>query len=92
MKHQILDIETAAALAGVSRQSVYAAIARKALPRRYSQGTLVVREADLIEWRAAKTKRGRPKGRKQSNESKAKIAEAQKKRWATRKSSPARGT
>jgi predicted DNA-binding transcriptional regulator AlpA len=85
MKHVLLDIETAASRVGLSPQSVYAAISRQSLPRRYSRGHLVVRETELLAWHAAKSKGGRPKGRQQSSAAKAKISQGQKKRWDERK-------
>ena len=85
MKHILLDIPAAAERVGVTAKAIYAAIARQSLPRRYSQGSLVVREAELLAWQSAKSRGGRPPGRKMSEEAKRKISEANKKRWAKRK-------
>lgn len=85
MKHILLDIPSAAGRAGVTTKAIYAAIARQSLPRRYSQGNLVVRETELLAWRSSKSRGGRPQGQKMSEEAKRKISEANKKRWAKRK-------
>ena len=86
MKHTLLTVSQAAKLRGVSRAAVYLAIAQKRLRHSHTLGHLVVREADVIAWGGvAGAKRGRPKGNPLSPEHKARIAEAQKKRWAKRK-------
>ena len=89
MKHTLLDIPTAAARIGITTKAVYAAIIRQSLPRRYSRGNLVVREAELLAWHSSKSKGGRPKGLKMSDEAKRRISEANRKRWASRKAEKA---
>ena len=90
VKPTVLTVEEAATCRGVSRTMIYAAIARRKLPRRYQRGHLVVREADLLAWEAGMSRGGYPKGKKQSAEAKARIAQAQKQRWARRQQSEAR--
>ncbi len=90
MKHKLLTVGEAARLKGVSRTAIYAAIVRKRLPRRYSRGSLVVREADVLAWESLRKKSGRPKGQSMSDEHKARISEAQKRRWAQRKQNTAK--
>lgn len=86
MKHTMLTVSQAAQLRGVSRAAVYLAIAQKRLRHSRLLGHLVVREADVKAWElAAGKKRGRPPGKSLSDEHKARIAAAQKKRWAKRK-------
>ncbi len=85
MTHVLLTIQQAAQHKGVSTATIYSAIARKRLPRRYSRGNLVVREADLLVWEAEKKPGGRPKGQAVSDEHKARISAAQKKRWAEKR-------
>jgi predicted DNA-binding transcriptional regulator AlpA len=85
MKQTLLTVQQAAELKGVSAKAIYAAIAAKRLPRRYRQGSLVVREADILAWESLKKKGGRPKGRPMTPEQKARISAAQKERWAKRK-------
>lgn len=85
MKHTLLDITTAAERIGITTKAVYAAIGRQSLPRRYSRGNLIVREAELLAWHTAKPKVGRPKGLKMSAEAKQRISAANRKRWASRK-------
>jgi excisionase family DNA binding protein len=76
MKHVRLTVNEAAELRGVSRTSIYSAIARKKLPRRYFRGNLVVLESDLEAWEEKKGRGGRPKGRPMSEEHKAKLRAA----------------
>ena len=87
MNHKLLTVSEAAALAGISTKAIYAAIADKRLARRYRQGSLVVRECDIMAWDSIKKKSGRPRGMTMSAEHKANIAAAQKRRWAERKKS-----
>lgn len=82
MKHKLLTVTEAAQLKEVSRTAIYAAIVRKRLPRRYSRGSLVVRETDILKWESHKKKSGRPKGQSMSEEHKARISASQKQRWA----------
>ncbi len=85
MKQRLFTVNEAAQAKGVSRTAIYSAIARQKLPRRYSKGHIVVREADLLEWQASKATGGRPKGKLMSEEAKRKISDANKLRWAKRK-------
>ena len=85
MKHTLLTVSQAAQRKGVSTKAIYAAIARKRLPRRYAKGNLVVRESDLVAWEASKSVGGRPKGKRMSAESRLRLSQAQKRRWEQRK-------
>jgi predicted DNA-binding transcriptional regulator AlpA len=89
MKHVLLTVSQAAQVKGVSTKAIYAAIARKRLPRRYSKGNLVVREYDLLAWEQSKSPGGRPKGRTMSLESKLRLSQSQKRRWQRQKEAPA---
>lgn len=84
----VLNIDQAAARRGVSRTAIYSAITRKRLPRRYHRGSLVVRESDLEAWKQNKEKGGRPKGKPMSEEHKAKLREAYRRRQASRSQNP----
>lgn len=86
---RVFTINEAAHFKGVSRTAIYAAISRKKLPRRYAKGNMVVHEADLLAWGAAKAKGGRPKGRGMSEASKQLLSQSQKARWASRKAEDA---
>lgn len=85
MNNKLLTVSEAAAFAGISTKAIYAAIASQRLARRYRQGSLVVRESDMAAWNATRKKNGRPPGQAMSPEHKAKIAAAQKRRWAERR-------
>lgn len=85
MKHTLLSVSQAAAIKGISRTAIYAAIKRETLPSRIVAGHRVVREADLLAWDSSKTLRGRRKGQAMTEEHRANIAKAQKERWARRK-------
>jgi predicted DNA-binding transcriptional regulator AlpA len=85
MKHVLLTVSEAAQRKGVSAKAIYAAIARKRLPRRYSKGNLVVRESDLVAWEASKSAGGRPKGKPMSAESRRRLSQSLKRRWEQRR-------
>ena len=85
MKYVLLDIAQAAERVGISTKALYAALARGSVPRRYSKGNLVVRESELLAWREQKSRGGRPRGQKLSEEAKQRISVANKQRWAERK-------
>lgn len=85
MKHNLLTVNEAAKLKGVSRAAVYSAITRNRLPCRRVLGRIAVREADVLAWTALGYQGGRPQGTAMSEEAKARISQAQKRRWAERK-------
>ena len=84
-QHKLLTVSEAAQLKKVSRASVYSAIARQRLPHQRILGHLAVREADVLAWVPIGHKGGRPKGSPTSAEARARMSEAQKRRWAARK-------
>ena len=83
MATKLLTITQAAKYKGVSRNAIYQAIEGKRLPSRVSLVRVVVREEDLDAWTP---KKGQPKGKPLSKVHKARISEAQKRRWAKRRS------
>jgi excisionase family DNA binding protein len=91
MKQKLLTPAEAAELKGVSRAAVYAAIAQDRLPHTRVLGRLAVREADVLSWTPVQyagrpgRKGGRPTGVPVSEEARARMSEAQKRRWARRK-------
>ncbi len=84
MKAKLLTVTQAANLKGVTRSAVYAAIKDGRLAHRLVLGHFAVREADVLAWTPAPYM-GRRKGTKLSDESKDRISQAQKKRWAQRR-------
>ncbi len=91
MKQDLLTPAEAARLKGVSRAAVYAAIAQGRLPCTRVLGRLGLRKADVMTWmprgyreRSGK-KSGPPAGIKMSEKTRARMSEAQKRRWARQK-------
>ncbi len=87
MKHKLLSVSEAAKLKGVTRAAVYGAIADGRLPHERILGHLALRETDVLAWTPLGIKTGRPKGIPMSEESKARLSESQRRRWAQRKQS-----
>jgi len=81
-KHQFLTPDEAAKLKGVSRTAIYSAIAQGRLSHTRVLGRLALREADVLAWTL---RRGRPKGISPSQETRARMAESQRRTWAKRK-------
>lgn len=86
MKHDLLSVSQAAALKGVTRSAVYAAIERGALPHEMILGHIAVHEADVQAWVPVGHKAGRPRGKPMSEEAKQRISQGQKRRWQQRHS------
>ena len=80
----LLTIPDAARRKGVSRSAVYKAVAQGRLPVQSVLGRFALRAADVEAWRP-KEQRGRRKGTAMSEESKVRISEGQKRRWAQRR-------
>ncbi len=84
MKAKLLTVVEAANLKGVTRSAVYAAIKDGRLPHRQILGHFAVRELDVLAWTPAPYT-GRRRGTQLSDESKARISQSQKQRWANRR-------
>lgn len=84
MKLKLLTAAEVANLKGVTRAAVYAAIAGGRLPHRQVLGRIAVRETDALAWKPTPHV-GRRKGAQLSEDAKARISQAQKRRWAQRK-------
>lgn len=91
MHEELLTAEEAAQLKGVTRAAVYLAIKEGRLPHTRVLGRLGVRQADVLAWTPIRyggrpgRKTGRTPGTPLSKETRERIAEAQKRRWAKRK-------
>lgn len=77
----------AAKLKGVSRTTIYSAIATGRLPHVRLLGRLALREADVVAWTPFQSI-GRPPGIPISEETKARMSAAHKRRWEQRKGTP----
>lgn len=92
MTKTLLTAGEAAKLKGVSRSAIYAAIAQGRLPHTRILGRLGLEKADVLSWAPMKYRDrpgvggGRPSGIPMSTEAKKRISNAQKRRWAQRKS------
>ncbi|MBV9467681.1 MAG: helix-turn-helix domain-containing protein [Abitibacteriaceae bacterium] len=91
MAQKLLTPQEAATLKGVTRSAIYKAIAEGRLPHTRILGRVAIREDDVQVWEPIKY-RGRPgrsggrePGTRLSDETKARISEAQKHRWTQRK-------
>lgn len=90
--NELLSVGQAAKLKGVSRTAVYHAISRGSLPHIRIINHIALREGDVLAWElvryagrpGSKGRGGRPKGIPMSAETKRRISEAQKQRWAER--------
>ena len=78
----LLTVTQAAKRKGVSRPTIYKAIADRRLPAQQVLGRTAVKEADLMATDLGQAKRGRPAGQTMSAKHKAAIAKSQKRRWA----------
>ena len=87
MKPKLLTAVEAANLKGVSREAIYGAIREGRLPHRKVLGRIAVLEADVLVW-VPTPYAGRRKGSRLSEETRAKISAAQKRRWEERKAEP----
>ena len=91
MEDDLITPREAAKLKGVTRGAIYTAIAEGRLPHTRVLGHIGVRKADVLAWTPIRYagRPGRPSGRAVgtplSEETKARISEGQKRRWAARK-------
>jgi excisionase family DNA binding protein len=89
----LLTVPQAAVRKGVSRTALYNAVTQGRLPHVRVLDKIGLRAADVDAWQpiayreraGAKPRGGRPKGFRLSEESRAKVAAAQRQRWAKRK-------
>ena len=84
MDQDILTPAQAAKLKKVSRTAIYNALADGRLRGVRVLGRIGIARHELKEWRP-QARVGRPPGKAMSTESKRKLSETQKQRWATRK-------
>lgn len=84
MNQQYLSVTQVAELKQVSRNAIYKAISQGRLPAMQIGGFVVIRVADAQAW-TPRVRTGRRKGVKASEETKTKIAQAQRLRWQKRK-------
>jgi excisionase family DNA binding protein len=84
MKAKLLTVTQAANLKSVTRSAIYSAIKEGRLPHRKVLGHFALCEADVLAWTPTPST-GRRKGTQMSEESKARISQAQKRRWAHRR-------
>ena len=84
MNDQYLSVTQVVNQKQVSRNAVYRAIQEGRLPSTQIAGLTVVKFQDAEAWQP-KARTGRRSGIKSSDETKAKIAEAQRLRWQRRK-------
>lgn len=90
---ELLTVGEAAKLRGVSRSTVYTAVAGGRLPHVRVLQRIGLRKADVLAWEpityagrlGVKGRGGRPPGTPMSQEAKARISATQKARWARRK-------
>jgi predicted DNA-binding transcriptional regulator AlpA len=94
-KKKLISVSRAAAMKGVARQAVYAAVKEGRLPHAIELDRIALLEADVEAWEpvrygqrpGTKGHGGRPKGVPVSEESKAKMSESAKRRWQRAKHS-----
>lgn len=84
MKPKLLTAVEAAQIKGVTRSAIYAAISEGRLPHQIVLGRMAVTESDVLAWTPTPST-GRREGTRLSEETRAKIAASQKRRWAQRK-------
>ena len=81
MQPDLLTPAQAAQLKGVSRTTIYSAIAEGRLPCVRVLGRLALEKADVLEWTPRKNA-GRPRGIIVSDDTRKKMSESHKRRWA----------
>ena len=84
MGKKLLTPAEAAQLKGVSRSTIYSAIAEGRLKHTRVLGRLALQEVDVKAWTPIRYG-GRPSGIPMSQEARDRISEAQKRRWKRRK-------
>jgi excisionase family DNA binding protein len=93
MKSELLTVDEAAELKGVSRSAIYTAVSEGRLPHTRVLRRIGLKRSDVEAWQpiayagrpGAKTRGGRPRGTQLSEETKAKQSAAARERWAERK-------
>lgn len=84
MHDKFLSVSQVAAMKRVSRNAVYKAVREKRLASVHLVGIIAIKREDATAW-VPKARTGRRKGISTSEETKAKIAASQRKRWQRRK-------
>lgn len=91
MTEQLITPDEAAQIKGVTVAAIYAAVKENRLPHTRVLRRIGLREADVLQWTPRSyagrpgAKSGRRQGTALSEETRARIAESQKRRWAQRK-------
>ena len=80
MTIKLITVAEAAQLKGVSRATIYNAIADGRLKSQNVLGHIALSPRDVERWHP-QTKKGWPAGKRVSEEAKKKISDSQKKRW-----------
>lgn len=88
METALLSVQEAAKLKAVTRAAIYIAIKEGRLPRRKVLGRLALTKREVLAWTPSPS-RGRVRGGRLSEKTKAKIAAGQRRSWARRKDSRA---
>jgi excisionase family DNA binding protein len=84
MNNNLITVAEAAKQKGVSRSAIYKAIEQGRLKSQKILGRLALDKAEVARWQPH-VDAGWPKGKRVSDEAKAKISQSQKRRWAARK-------
>lgn len=84
MSKRLITVSEAARLKGLSRSAIYKAIRDGRLPERWELGRLALKESEVLAWEAVPTG-GKRHRLPQSETTKSRISEAQKRRWTKRK-------
>ena len=87
LTQKLLTPAEAAKLRGISRAAIYKAISQGRLPHQLILGRIALREADVLEWIESGTKPGRPRGIPMTDQTKAVVGEAQRRRWSENRGS-----
>lgn len=94
MDEVFLTADEAAELKGVTVAAIYAAVKDNRLPHTRILGRIGLRREDVLQWTPRSyagrpgAKSGRRKGTRTTPEAKARMSEAQKRRWEERKRQP----
>lgn len=84
MENKLLTVTEVAELKGVSRSAIYKAIEQGRLKSQRTLGRVTLSSDEVARWQPSSST-GWPKGRRVSEDAKAKISESQKRRWAAKK-------
>lgn len=91
MSNQLITPEEAARMKSVSAAAIYAAVRENRLPHTRVLRRIGLRKTDVMRWEPRSygnrigARSGRAKGTAMKAETKARISESQKRRWAERK-------